>query len=473
MKDAMDTATVAEEHAEMESASKKSRTPVETVPRFTDIFIRSLKLRPGERERWVAEYDPDLEGSGRHFQIRLSGMPGRLVKTFYYVGRIPGTSGTRHSIGRYGRITLQYARKTAEEWPELVEKGQNPKQKELERLEAEKRKKDAEARARANSFAAVAEEYIVRHVSKIRRSDIVSREIRAELVARWGTKQISEITSADLVKLVDDITDGLKANGTQRMKGGKPVKAPVQAARIYSHARALFNWAVGRDILDRSPCEKLKLSALTAKRKKRRRILSADELRAFWSATERLGYPYRPFFRMLALTGLRRREVAQARWCQFDLQQAIWVIPAAQMKMDVDFVVPLVPAAVKLLKALPHFSKGDFLFSTTEGQRPISGFSKTKRRLDELMTEELAKRHGSIIELEPWVIHDVRRSFRTNLSALPITGEIRERLLAHAQGELSDTYDRYSYLNEKRQGLELWTDRLFTMVKLDEALDAA
>jgi hypothetical protein len=89
------------------------------------------------------------------------------------------------------------------------------------------------------------------------------------------------------------------------------------------------------------------------------------------------------------------------------------------------------------------------------------------------MTEELAKRHGSIIELEPWVIHDVRRSFRTNLSALPITGEIRERLLAHAQGELSDTYDRYSYLNEKRQGLELWTDRLFTMVKLDEALDAA
>ena len=129
------------------------------------------------------------------------------------------------------------------------------------------------------------------------------------------------------------------------------------------------------------------------------------------------------------------------------------------MKMDEPFVVPLVPEVVELLKALPRAS-GDFVFSTTHGQKPISGFSKMKLRLDDLMAEELGK------ELQPWCLHDIRRTFRTNLSALPdVTEEIRERLLAHAQDALSEAYDRYDYLDEKRRALELWTARFFGMVK--------
>jgi len=107
-----------------------------------------------------------------------------------------------------------------------------------------------------------------------------------------------------------------------------------------------------------------------------------------------------------------------------------------------------------------------FKFSTTAGAKPISGFSKMKRRLDDLLAEELGA------QPQPWCLHDIRRTFRTNLSALPVTEEVRERLLAYAQDELSATYNRYDYLDEKRRALELWTARLFDVAKAKGGQDA-
>ena len=438
--------------SEKGSAIGRTKEPVLLI---TEALLKALK--PGDE---VVEGDPEVKRKGelhRFFGVRVTGTASHPVKTFIFRGRFPGSNNpTRRKIGSYPRMTLAEARKKAGEWRDWIEKGKDPAYEERGQREEEKAKRDAEDKAKENSFTAVAEKYIKRHVLKLRRADIVAREIRQELIARWGTRPVTTIVSADLRELVDEITDGVNRK--------RP--APVQAARVYSHAAALFNWAVGRDIIERSPCEKLKLSALTEKRKKRRRVLSADELRALWAASERLGYPFRDFVRTLALTGIRRREVAQARWSEINLDAGLWEIPADRMKMDEPFVVPLVPEVVELLKALPRFSQGDFVFSTTGGQKPISGFSKMKRRLDALVAEELGA------ELQPWCLHDIRRSFRTNLSALPITEEVRERLLAHAQDELSATYDRYSYLDEKRRALELWTARLLDMVRPEGVKDA-
>ena len=115
---------------------------------------------------------------------------------------------------------------------------------------------------------------------------------------------------------------------------------------------------------------------------------------------------------------------------------------------------------------MPRFAGRDFVFSTTAGAKPISGFSKMKRRLDDLLAEELGA------QPQPWCLHDIRRTFRTNLSALPVTEEVRERLLAYAQDELSATYNRYDYLDEKRRALELWTARLFDVAKAKGGQDA-
>src|SRR5450759_2714817 len=100
----------------------------------------------------------------------------------------------------------------------------------------------------------------------------------------------------------------------------------------------------------------------------------------------------------------------------------------------------------------------NYLFSTTMGARPVSGFSKTKQRLDKEMLTELGN-------LEPWVIHDIRRTMRTGLSALPVPDLVRELVIGHTKPGLHKVYDQHAYIDEKRHALELWAARLHDIVQ--------
>src|SRR5258708_5211402 len=190
------------------------------------------------------------------------------------------------------------------------------------------------------------------------------------------------------------------------------------------------------------------------KKAPRKRVLDDNELRALWHASEKLGYPYGPFYRLLVLTGQRKSEVAGARWREFDLEKKVWTIPTERMKMDTAHVVPLSAEVVEILKRLPRFRNGDHLFSTDFGMTAVNGFSKAKARLDRAILDELPS------GLPPFVNHDVRRTVRTHLAALPIAPLVAERVIAHAKQGLDKTYNLYEYLPEKRHALELWAARL-------------
>ena len=161
-----------------------------------------------------------------------------------------------------------------------------------------------------------------------------------------------------------------------------------------------------------------------------------------------MSYPYAPLIRFLLLTGQREHEAANARWSEFDLDAALWTIPSERMKGDRAHVVPLGPDALALFKALPRFKGGSHVFTTTAGEKPVNGFSKAKARLDRLSG------------VTGWRFHDLRRTMRTHLSALPIEDRVREAMIAHAQPGLHRVYDLHSYGEEKRRGFELWEQRL-------------
>ena len=204
-------------------------------------------------------------------------------------------------------------------------------------------------------------------------------------------------------------------------------------------------------------------------------MLSDEELRAFWRSTERMGYPYGPFYRLLLLTGLRLGEACGAHWSEFGQRE--WTIPATRMKKvrggAKPFVVPLTDAVIDILNALPRFVGGDFLFSNNHGKRPLapSQFSDVKEKLDALMLEELrqmateAKNDAKRAALPGFVNHDIRRSVRTHLSALRIGEEVREAVLAHVRPGIKGVYDQHQYLEEKREALTLWSARLRDIVE--------
>jgi integrase len=81
---------------------------------------------------------------------------------------------------------------------------------------------------------------------------------------------------------------------------------------------------------------------------------------------------------------------------------------------------------------------------------------KFKQRLD--------RRVGPAISVA-WTLHDLRRSMRTHLSALPISDTVAELMIGHKQRGIRAVYDRFAYLEEQRAGFELWAARLRDIVE--------
>jgi integrase len=184
---------------------------------------------------------------------------------------------------------------------------------------------------------------------------------------------------------------------------------------------------------------------------------------------ETLGYPYGPYFRLLALTALRRTQACDVS--REEIKGDRWIIPGERMKKKLPHLVPITPRIAELLESLPRYNAGPYLFSNDAGQRPIAAFSQMKRALDEAMTKELAKEGRAFV---PFVIHDIRRTCRTRFSDTKLVGkidrEIRERLIAHVPAKLVRTYDLHDFEEEKRTALEAWHKALDHIVKPRPAL---
>jgi integrase len=396
---------------------------------------------------------------GKPYDVMDSDTPGLGVRvlggqqTFILVARFPPNPKhpTRRALGAYGVLSLGEAREKAREWQRLIRKGIDPQAE-------EERQRQAEQRKRANSFAAIAEDFIRDKLSAERKGREVERDIRREFIPTWGKRPISEITPLDVRAIV---------------KAAKDRGAPYQAHNLLGTARRLFSWAIDQHVygIETSPCDRLKPKSIIGKKVFRTRILKDDELHAFWRATRRLGYPYAPLFRMLALTGQRKSEVAEAHRSEIDLERKLWTIPAERMKADAAHVVPLSDDVIAILRSLPSFRRGDYLFSTTFGEKPVNGFSKAKERLDRRMLRSwraLGRVRGEDrrqARIEPWVIHDIRRTMRTGLSTLPVPDLVRELVIAHTKPGLHKVYDQHAYLDEKRRALDLWAARLRSIVE--------
>jgi integrase len=388
-------------------------------------------------------------------------MPGLAVRvtdkgkrSFYVVKRRAGQpQPTWALLGAYPVMKLAEARAAAREALAALAEGDDP----ATLAEAKRRAtEEAERTRRASTFAAVAEEFIKRHVSGLRASRMTEGIIRRELIPAWGERPIAEIGKRDVIALVEAILDrgGAKpAPGTRRKTGG-----PYAARHALSVARKLFDWAVGRDVLALSPCDRVKAAELHGAPEVRDRVLSDDELRLVWKAAEATPYPYGPLVRLLILTGQRRDEIAGARWGEIDLDKGLLTIAAGRMKAKAGHAVPLTPAAVAILRDLPGFTAGDFIFSGRTGAKPFSGFSKSKSRLD--------RATGGIA---PFTLHDLRRSVRTRLSELGVAPFVAELVLAHTQTGVAKVYDLHQYDQEKRAALEAWEKKLLAIVAPEPA----
>ncbi len=253
------------------------------------------------------------------------------------------------------------------------------------------------------------------------------RLLEQNVVDQWRGSRLSHIGRADIHNLLDVITD----------RGPDRRESRVRAAR------KVLAGAVGRGIIERSPCEGV--TAPSSERgRARERVLADDELKLVWKAADSIGWPFGPIVKLLLLTGARRDEVAQMEWREVDLDRAVWTLPASRSKNRREHAIPLSDMALDVLRSLPRIERSGFVF-TTNARTPVSGFSKAKPALDRAMAE-LAGEGASPIP--GWVLHDLRRTVATNLQRLGVRLEVTEAVLNHVSGSragIVGVYQQHEY----------------------------
>jgi integrase len=397
---------------------------------LTDKKLAALKSAPpGTRRDYLDALVPGL----------LVRVTDKGSKTFMLRARFPGARNfARRALGKVGVLGVAEARDKARQWHELLATGTDPS------LQAE-RDRLAALRSQAHTFLAVAEAYFAHlKAERVKKAKVYEREIRKEFVSCWAARPIHDIDQHDLATVINAI----KARGS-----------PGQARELLGRAKQLWRWAIGVGAygLTSSPTDRLGTKALVGSKRSRTRVLSDAELRALWTAVEAEPYPWQPLYKLLIMTGQRLSDVANASWSEINTELKLWTIPAERYKTQVPQVVPLTREMLELFSALPRYTSGEFLFSASWGRSPVTNFSKPKLRFDAQMKKALPK-------LPPWVVHDIRRTVRSHLSALPVEQHVRELVIGHAQHGVKAVYDRYEYLDEKRQALELWQARLRDIV---------
>jgi len=223
--------------------------------------------------------------------------------------------------------------------------------------------------------------------------------------------------------------------------------APVQANRTFSVTRRMFNWAIGRDIIEHNPCQGL---PKPAGENTRDNVLTEDEIRAVWAAWEAEAPLTAAVFKLRLLTAQRGAEVLAMRWDQ--IADGAWTIPADVAKNGMAHRVPLGPEVVTLLDEIRPLGNGsEWVFPHARGNGHRVAINKAQERI--------ALRSGV-----KFVPHDLRRTAASLMTGMGVGRLTVSKILNHVDRTVTAVYDRHGYDTEKRMALEAWATRLADII---------
>lgn len=394
----------------------------------------------------------DPPRAGEHLEIRDTACDGLRLrvtskgnKSWCVVYRVAGAG----PVGKRGRPGKGKTRRYTLEEP--FASYRDARKQALEVLEAaangvdyaEQRKEAASGRS-ARSVEALIDRFIDEYAKRKGREELARNWLEKPELKRWHGRELSAIARSDIHALLDDVS----------VKRGR-----AAVIEMRKHLSKLFHWAIDRELIQSNPITRLDRDEVYVERE---RVLSLDELRRVWDAADDLGYPFGPMYRMLILTGQRRAEIGEMErgWrkdvkLDKDDEEAVpaVIVPPSKHKSRRGHTFYLSPPAVAILDSLPDLG-GKFLFSSTAGKTPVSGYSKGKARLDRILNERAVK--AELPPLEHWTPHDIRRSVATGMAEMGIPGEHIEQVLGHSMEKLRRTYNKHTYASEVREAMLRW-----------------
>ena len=384
--------------------------------KLTDAKLRTL-TEPGKH----------FDGNGLYLELTKAG--GRYWRLKYR----HGGKEKRLSFGVYPVVTLKEARDRAAAARATLQGGDDPGAL----------RKAAKARAvyeQENTLEAVAGDWF-RHQASRWEPETMGRiraSLEADIYPTLGARALASIKPGEIMAAVKAI----EARG-----------AGDQANRVLQRVKAIYRWAVTHERIESNPMLDLVPSEILKPREVNHRAALADK-----DVPEFLGklatYEGEPStvqaLRLLMLNAARPGEVPSARWAEFDLDGALWVIPAERMKMRTEHRVPLSRQALEVLRSMQALS----------GDRELvfpSPFYPSKPLSENTFNSAMARMgyKGSA------TAHGFRALFSTVANECGWNPDVIERQLAHMERNgVRAAYHRSTYMQDREKLLQWWADYL-------------
>lgn len=370
-----------------------------------------------------------FDGGGLYLEVLPTGKKLWRLK-YRYLGK-----EKRISFGHYPIVSLADAREERNKAKKLIIQDIDPS-------EERKEKRTKLIRNAENTFKVIALEW--HELNKSRWSENYAYKIMKGLELNVfpfiGNRPIKSITPPELL---NDCLRKIEKRGSLDISG-----------RTRQICQQIFRYAIQTGRCDNNPASNLQ-GALKTRKTEHFRALDIkdvpDFLKALHRNEARLFERTRRAVWLSLYTFCRPVEIRKARWCDIDLKERLWIIPAEFMKMNRDHVVPLSDQVVAILED----QRKEVETINTEWVFPSQ--VRPKNPMSDGTVNKAIKRLGYGKDM---VAHGFRALARTTIrEKLGYDSEIIEKQLAHrTRNPLGEAYDRTQFLNERIKMMQDWAD---------------
>lgn len=391
---------------------------------MNDAQIRS-KLKEGISGRYRVD-------NGLYFRVTPE-------KSGFWVLRYTMSGKRREiTIGRYGRppegIPLADAKNQAAEFRASVRQGLDPL--------AEKKRSPLVHLQTVND---VAKDWLNECERRLKHPNIPARVYRKDISPFIGELSIDRVNARDILAIIRTINESGR---------------PSISNDALGYCKQLFNHAIKLDLISNNPALPFKISDAGGLEKSRDRILSESEIKlAFQAMRENSDQFVRDNYLaciLLICLGVRKGELLSATWDEFDLDKAVWNLPAARSKNGIAISYPLHEKLIDIFIELKvRSSNSEFVFPNRRASKRFKHISP-----DTLNAAVSKLLKNNKMEISHFTIHDFRRTFRTILAKLGVAPHVAERCLNHKLPKIMSIYDQHDYFDERKQAHDAVIDVL-------------
>lgn len=392
-------------------------------------ILEDIQLR-----NWVKAGKPvaKADGGGLTFTLSKAGTASWVLRYRF------GGKQREVTLGNYPDMGLSAARKEAK-----VRRGEVAHNVDV----AAAKQATKAAEKTAGTVRELCNEYFETSVEgKVKRPEMIREMLDNDILRVLGRMKVDEVKPINIDRMIKIIVN----------RGSK-----VMANRVLSLTKAVFDHAIRMHWIDQNPAGAFGRKQAGGKEKSRTRSLKDGEIVKIFKVLDEAGSDFRIYalmVRLLLLTAVRKSELVEAPWDEFDLTKGEWTLPPERRKTGEDddrlFVIPLTAIALEWLREVKRLSvASDYVFPAR------------KRGVRQTMAPEtLNWALGQLdFEIDPFTVHDLRRTARTHLGGLGVAPHVSERYLGHKLPGVVGTYDVNDYLRDRRAAMELWGAKLASL----------